>query len=212
MTLPRLHVVTDDEVVGRRGFRATAEALVERLGPGLALHLRGRETPARRLHAVAARVAPAAWKSGAWLFVNDRIDLALAVRARGVQLGRRSLPVQAARSLLGPDCTIGYSAHGVDEAISAVASGAQLIVIGTIWDTPSHPGLEGVGVERVRAAAGRIEVPVIAIGGVTLERAAEALAAGAHGVAVLRGVWSAADPVGAAVDYVKAMEGWAHGS
>lgn len=211
MSLPRLHVVTDDEVVGRRGFAATARALVERLGPDVALHLRGRGTSARRLHALAARVAPGAWKAGAWLFINDRIDLALAVRARGVQLGRGSLPVQAARALLGPECAIGYSAHGVDEAASAAANGAGLVVLGTIWETPSHPGREGAGIERVRSACGRLAVPLIAIGGVTPARAAEARAAGAHGVAVLRGVWSAADPVGAAVDYVKAMEGAAHG-
>lgn len=207
MTVPRLHVVTSDDVVGREDFVAVAGRLMRELGSRMALHIRGVDSASRRLHDTALELAGAAGEAGTPLWVNDRIDIALAVGATGVQLGRRSLPVQAARRLLGDGCTVGYSAHGVDEAESAVANGAEVILLGTIWPTPSHPDESGSGLGPVREAGRRLSVPVVAIGGVTPERAGEAVEAGAWGVAVIRGVWSSEDPVGAAQEYLQAMEG-----
>jgi thiamine-phosphate pyrophosphorylase len=202
--IPRLHVVTEDGVLAA-AFAGRARVLLEALGPELALHLRGPGTSVGALHAAAADLAPVARSAGALLLVNDRADVALAVDAPGVQLGGRSIPVAAARRLR-EDWRIGVSTHGVQETVEAAGAGADFVVLGTIWATDSHPGRPGAGLERVRDAARRAAVPVIAIGGVTPDRAAEAREAGAHGVAVIRGVWSAPDPVAAARDYLAALE------
>lgn len=204
MTLPRLHVVTNDKVLAAPGFRETATALIRAHGTGLALHLRSPEGRVRRLLEETEALAGPARDAGALLMVNDRPDVALAV-GTGVQLGRRSIPVQAARSILGDEAVIGYSAHGAPEAASAVRNGADYVLIGTIWSTPSHPGREGAGPERVRATVAVSGGPVLAVGGVTPERARVAREAGAWGVAVIRGVWDAADPVAAAAEYLQEM-------
>ncbi|MFO7892471.1 MAG: thiamine phosphate synthase [Longimicrobiales bacterium] len=205
MTVPRLHVVTDDDVLADAGFRDRAAALIEAHGPALALHLRSPGGPVRRLLEEAEALVGPADGAGALLVVNDRPDVALAVGGHGVQLGRRSIPVQATRALLGDDAVIGCSTHGVAEAVSAAENGADFVFIGTIWDTPSHPDVEGAGLARVRETVAGTDAPVLAIGGVTPARAREAVAAGAWGVAAIRGVWHAGDPVAAAAEYLQTM-------
>jgi len=128
--------------------------------------------------------------------------VALAAGVPGVQLGHRSIPVQAVRSLMGDDVVIGYSAHGASEAASAAENGADFVIVGTIWSSASHPDREGAGVGRIRDTSAATEVPVVAIGGVTPDRTRAALAAGAWGVAVVRGVWETDDPVAAAASYL----------
>ncbi|MFP4623233.1 MAG: thiamine phosphate synthase, partial [Gemmatimonadota bacterium] len=170
-------------------------------GPAVALHLRGPRTPTRTLHAIAAALVPVARASGGILLVNDRVDVALAVDAHGAQLGGRSLPAVAVRRLR-EDWILGASVHGLD-ALGG-AAGADFLVLGTIWATPSHPGREGAGPSLIRAVRAQAGLPVIAIGGVTPERVPEARRAGARGVAVLRGIWSRPDAVLAAGEYVEA--------
>jgi thiamine-phosphate pyrophosphorylase len=213
VTLPRLHVVTNDDILATPGFADRARPLLEALGSDLALHLRGPAVPVRRLLEAAQALAPVAGETGSLLMVNDRADVALAAGAAGVQLGERSIPVQAARSILGPEAVIGCSTHGASEAVSALGNGADFVLLGTIWATPSHPDVEGTGLEPVRtavAAAGEGAAtgaaPILAIGGVTPARAAEAVAVGAWGVAVIRGVWQAENPSRAAAEYVQAMK------
>ncbi len=205
MTLPRLHVVTNDDVLADDGFRARATAMIRRHGGHLAIHIRGPSGPVRRLLAEAEALAEAASDSGTLLVVNDRPDVALAAGVPGLQLGHRSIPVQAARSLLGEQAVIGYSAHGAPEAASAAANGADFVIIGTIWASASHPERGGAGLGRVRETVTAAAVPVLAIGGVTPERARESLEVGAWGAAVVRGVWSADDPVEAAASYLNSM-------
>ncbi|MFO7259849.1 MAG: thiamine phosphate synthase [bacterium] len=206
--LARLHLVTDDAVLRAADFRERAQAVLAAHGSALALHLRGHGVSGAELFELARDLAFGADGAGAELLVNDRVDVALAAGADGVQLGRRSLPIAAARALLGADAWIGYSAHGAEEAAQAAADGADFILVGTLYRTASHPEREPAGVERVRetvAALAPAEVPVIGIGGITPERVREVLAAGAYGVAVLGGVWHAADPVAAAADYIAAL-------
>jgi thiamine-phosphate diphosphorylase len=209
--LPRLHVVTDDEVLASPEFAGRAEAVLVAGGADVALHLRGHGTTAAVLESLGERLVAAALRSGGWLLVNDRIDVAMAVRANGVQLGAASLPVTDARALLGAGARIGYSAHDAEEALLAAADGADFVVMGTIYRSASHPDVAPAGVAALRACAARAGVPVIAIGGVTPAHVAETAAAGAHGVAVLGGVWSAADSALAVVAYRTELDA-AHGS
>nr|NIP56877.1 thiamine phosphate synthase [Gemmatimonadota bacterium]NIR77255.1 thiamine phosphate synthase [Gemmatimonadota bacterium]NIT85774.1 thiamine phosphate synthase [Gemmatimonadota bacterium]NIU29599.1 thiamine phosphate synthase [Gemmatimonadota bacterium]NIU34648.1 thiamine phosphate synthase [Gemmatimonadota bacterium] len=127
------------------------------------------------------------------------VDLALVLGLEGVQLGARSLPPSVVRELLGPEALVGVSVHGPDEAVRAENGGADYLVVGTIFPSPSHPGRSGAGPERVAAVSGGTRVPALAIGGITPERVRAVLESGAHGVAVLSGIWDAEDP-GAALD------------
>ena len=204
--VPRLHVVTDDDVLAAADFPVVSRALVAAGGGGVALHVRGPRTSGRRLHTITSDLLANAAHSGAWLVVNDRVDVALATGARAVHLGRRSLPVVEARRILGEEARIGVSCHTPDEAAGASREGADWIFAGTTYATPSHRGREGCGPEGVhRASVAARGVPVLAIGGVTAERVSELVAAGAHGVAVVRGVWSAPDPVVALKEFLQEL-------
>lgn len=204
--IPRLHAVTDDRVLARGAFLDTARMVAEAGGAALALHLRGPRTSGRRLHDLATTLGPAVRASGGMLVVNDRIDGALAAGAGAVQLGARSLAPADVRALAGNALRIGVSVHAADEA-RAAAAGADWLLAGTVWPTPSHPGRPGAGIGLLRAVAA-LGTPVVAIGGVTPERAAEAWGAGAAGVAVLRGIWDAPDPAQAVERY---LEEWSRG-
>jgi thiamine-phosphate diphosphorylase len=202
--IPHLHLVTNDAVLAAPSFLDTAERVLAVCGTAAALHLRGHETSGAALHAVGERLAAACLRNGAWLLVNDRIDVAMAIRANGVQLGTMSMPIDDARALLGAGARIGYSAHGALEAVEAVADGADFVVLGTIYDSASHAGRVPAGIVQLRETAARAGAPVIAIGGITPERVAEVAGAGAAGAAVLGGVWAAPDPVTAAEKYMQA--------
>jgi thiamine-phosphate diphosphorylase len=203
--LPRLHVVTDDAVLDAPGFEQRARAVLERGGARLALHVRGRHTSTRRLYTLAAALREAAAHSRARLFVNDRVDVALACDADGVQLGRASLPVTDARTMIGHAGAIGYSAHTADEAASAVAAGADFVVFGSVWPTATHPDRPAAGTSTLEAVAAGARAPVVAIGGVTPDRVAAAAAAGAFGVAIVSGVWHSADAAAATRMYLNAV-------
>jgi thiamine-phosphate diphosphorylase len=203
--LPRLHLVTDDAVLADPAFSATAEAVLAVCGPAAALHLRGHATAAATRYRIGADLSAAALRTGSWLLINDRVDIAMAVRANGVQLGAASMPIADARLLLGAGAGIGYSAHGALEALEAETDGADFILAGTIYGSGSHPGREPAGPGRIEACVARVALPVLAIGGITPGRVAAVVAAGAHGVAVLGGVWHADDATAAAADYLAAL-------
>jgi thiamine-phosphate diphosphorylase len=191
--VPPLHLVSDDAVLSREGFEAAARSALEAGRGAVALHLRGRTVSARRLHALAMRLRPAATAVGAWLVVNDRVDVARAAGADGVQLGARSLTPADARGAAGGVLRFGVSVHAAEPGRAAAAAGAAWLLVGTLWPTPSHPGRSGAGVGLLRALAGA-GAPRIGIGGVSAARLGEVRAAGADGAAVLRAVWDAADP------------------
>ena len=141
---------------------------------------------ARRLREVTA--------GRALLLVNDRADVAVACDADGVQLGEGGLPVAAARAIVGPSRIVGRSVHDADGAARAEAEGADLLIVGTIFPSRSHPGEAVAGVGLLAEVRRRVSVPVLAIGGVTTENVAEAVGAGAHGAAVISAILGANDP------------------
>lgn len=203
--LPRLHLITDDNVLRSADFLATAREIVAAHGPRVAVHLRGHDLPGAVLYESARQLIHATNDAEAGFVVNDRIDVALCVGAEAVQLGLRSLPIPAARALFGEPARIGYSAHGASEGARAEVDGADFLLIGTLFDTPSHVGREPGGLKLVRGIAERVELPVFGIGGITPERVAPVIDAGAYGIAVLSGVWHARDPVQAAGEYLGAL-------
>ena len=204
--LPRLHVVTDDSMLGRGGWAARAVEVLEAGGPCVCLHLRGPRTEGATLHALAGELLPHARRTGALLVVNDRVDVALAVDVDGVHLGTRSLPVDAARRLLGGERWLGASCHDASSAFAAHREGADYVFLGTIFPTPSHPDVAGMGLEGLAATLARLGgFPVVGIGGIDAARVASVLATGAYGVAIVRGVWGARDAASAVRRYVEAI-------
>ena len=193
--LPRLHAVTDDAVLADAdvGIRAAAIAAV---GPAAALHVRARHSTAALLAKSAARFASLASPAEAAVIVNARPDIARVVGAQGVQLGTRDLSVADARSVLRGGW-IGRSVHGLEEARGASEEGADYLLVGTVFASASHPGQPPIGL-RVLEQIAALGCPVVAIGGVTPERAPSVRDAGAWGVAALSGLWHAADPYAAA--------------
>jgi thiamine-phosphate pyrophosphorylase len=183
---------------------AVRAAALAAAGSGVALHARDRDGPVGALAAAAARFVALARPAEASVFVNARADVAAAVGAHGVQLGAGDLIPREARRLL-PHGWIGRSVHGVEEAHAARDEGADFLLVGPIYETPSHPGRSGSGPQLVRACA-ELGVPVIAIGGMTAASVAEVRAAGAYGVAAIRGLWLSADPARAASEYLAAMD------
>lgn len=205
--VPRLHLVTDDAVLADPGFAGRARDALAAGKSDVALHLRGPGTPSRRLHELAVALREPAATAGSLLLVNDRVDLALAAHLDGVHLPGGGLPAEAARSLLGPGACIGVSVHGTREAVPAADGGADFLVVGTVFATSSHPGREPAGPEILREVAAGVDVPLVAIGGVTPERVADVVDAGAYGVAVLSGVWGRdAAPRDAVGRYLSALD------
>ena len=203
--IPRLHLVTDAEVLRLPAFLDAAGSVLRCCGVDCALHLRGHGMSGAALHALGVELAAAALRTGSWLLVNDRIDVAMAVRANGVQLGRRSLEISDARMLLGAGARIGASTHGTADVRQAEVDGADFTLLGNIYETRSHPERRALGVAEVERAARSAAVPVIGIGGIRPMHAESLARAGAYGVAVLGGVWHAADPAEAAAEYVAAV-------
>lgn len=194
--IPPLHVVTDDAVVARPEFLSRAAEVMEAGGPVLALHLRAPSAPGLAVYRWAEALR--AVTSGAVLLVNDRVDVALAVDADGVHLGRRGLAVADARALLGPARLVGVSVGSAEEA----EPGADFLLVGNVFATASHPGRPGIGTDGLAG-----DPPRIAIGGVTPERVAELRRAGAHGIAAIRGIWDAPRPDEAVRSYLKEWQG-----
>lgn len=204
--VPRLHVVTDDDVLGEPGFPAAARRVMEAGGPALALHLRGPHSGGRFIHEMAGALADAAGEAGALLVVNDRVDVLLATELTAVHLGGRSLDPATVRRLAGPDVLIGCSTHDGGEVAAAVGTGGDYLFFGNVYATPSHPGRDGAGtagLEQAVTAAGR--TPLLAIGGITPRRTEEVRGIGAFGVAVMRGVWDAPTPADAVNEYLSAL-------
>jgi thiamine-phosphate pyrophosphorylase len=205
--VPRLHVVTDSRTLERPDFVLLAHEVLAAGGPRLALHVRGPTTDGRTIHDVAVALRSVARAAGARLLVNDRVDVALTAGLEGAHVGERSLPVAEARRLLGDERLVGASVHDAEGAVAARDQGANYAFVGTIFPTTSHPGRPGIGISGlagiIRAAPG---IPLLGIGGVSVARVGDVVGAGAHGAAVLGGVWSAPDPAAAVSEYLVALE------
>ncbi len=170
------------------------------------LHLRGPRASGRLLFDLATRLVASAREHGAKVAVNDRLDVALAVRADGVHLGQRSLPGVSVRDLAPPGMWVGVSCHNAEE-VDVERGRVDYLVVGSIFSTRSHPRnhLLGVGgLEKLVRVAGK--TPVVAIGGIDEGSVAPLRSVGAAGVAVLSGIWGAEDPARAVGGYIAALE------
>lgn len=193
MTDFNLYLITDRKQVCRASL---AEAVEEALKGGIkAVQLREKDLSGRDLYETAMAMRDLTSRYGAKLIINDRADIALAVDADGVHLGGGSLPVRAARRLLGGRKLIGVSCHDRASALEAEENGADFITFGPVYYTPSKAAYgEPVGIEALKETAGLLRIPVFALGGVKKENIREVMAAGARGIALISAVIAARDP------------------
>jgi len=198
-----LYLITDRAAAPR----PAADVVEECLAAGLrAVQLREKDLEARDLLALADTLREATQRHGARLIVNDRADVALAAGADGVQRTHASLPVSALREITPPGFLVGASVHSEAEARDAAAQGADFIVFGPVYDTASKrrygppQGLAALG-----AVTRAVDRPVLAVGGLTPERVAEVLAAGAAGVAVIGAIYAAPRPADATKAFLDAL-------
>lgn len=198
---PTLCLVTDrricptDELPGR-----VASAIA---GGVDVVQLRDKDLPGGALLELASALRSVC-AGRACLLVNERVDVAVAAGADGVQLGEAGLPTPPARLVMGNAAggnagIIGRSVHSVDGARTAADGGADFLLVGTMFATGSHPGEEpsGPGLLRRIGAAG-VGLPLLGIGGVTADNVGAVLDAGAYGAAVISSVLGSADPESAA--------------
>jgi len=168
------------------------------------VQLRDKVRGGRALHALAVRLAALCREFAAPFYVNDRLDVALAVGADGVHLGGASIDVADARTLLGPSAFVSVAAHDPAEVERASSLGASAAIVSPIFETPGKGPARGTALlAAARARAGGLRI--YALGGIDASRVAPCVAAGADGVAVVRALWSAADPGVAAFDLVAAV-------
>jgi thiamine-phosphate pyrophosphorylase len=189
----RLLLITEDS-------RAIGPVLAALPRGAAAVQLRAPQLPAGALLARAREVRAICARFGARMLVNDRLDVALAAGADGVHLPGRGVAPNEVRELFaraGRDAIVGVSCHSTEDVARASSGGADYAVFSPIWDVPNKG--PAVGLEALRAASSVAPLPVYALGGVTGQNAAQAIAAGARGVACIRFVFDAHDPPAAAV-------------
>ncbi|HTX37374.1 MAG TPA: thiamine phosphate synthase [Bryobacteraceae bacterium] len=208
MNLPRVYPILDTASLTRRtiSLEAAAAALLEG-GAGI-LQLRHKGHWSRDLFAGCRQVARLCQEAGVDLIVNDRADFALLLGA-GLHVGQDDLPPREARKLMGPDASIGFSSHNLDQLSAAGGEPVDYVALGPIFQTVSKQNPDpAVGVEELRRLRPLMEKPLVAIGGITLATALEVLAAGADSLAVIGGLLPPLDEPGPVHALRQRMEEW----
>ena len=180
-------------ITDRRQLRSVSLAAVirETLRAGVDMvQVREKDLTSRELIALVEEALSATRRperGGARVVVNDRVDVALAAGADGVHLGAHSMPAQVVRRFAPRPFVIGVSCHSLAEAMAAESGGADYLVLGPVFETPSKLGYgPPLGLEKLRNVTSRISIPVLALGGITVERIRPCLEAGASGIAGIR--------------------------
>jgi thiamine-phosphate pyrophosphorylase len=192
-----LYVITDPVLSRGRSHVEIARAALE--GGADAVQLRDKSATAFNLGLAAREIQPLARKFGAVFVVNDRVDVALLADADGAHVGPDDLPAREARKLLPRPRILGVSAGSPEEAKRAARDGADYLGVGPVFPTATKPDAgEPLGVDRLAAIARAVPIPVVAIGGITVENVGQVFAAGAAGAAVVSAVAAAGDVAAAA--------------
>lgn len=159
-----------------------------------AIQLRERDLPVRELLALAQEIRTLTREFHAQLFINDRVDVAVAVDADGVHLGHQSIPPEAARKIVGRKMLIGVSTHNLEEAQAAEQGGADFITYGPVYLTPSKAGLGvPVGPESIKNIVNSINIPVYCLGGIKSGNIDQVLSYSAYGISMISEIFASDD-------------------
>lgn len=208
LVLPRLYVILDAALINSPET-ACAESLAE-AGVRL-LQYRNKSASSRQFLESSRQLAETLVPRGVTFVVNDRPDVAFLAGASGIHVGQNDLGVDQARAVAGPNKLVGVSTHNLEQFECATATSADYIAVGPIFSTSSKANPDAVvGLDFLRKVRTLTDKPLVAIGGITLERAAAAIEAGADSVAVISGILSASDPAERAKQYIKVLEAAKH--
>jgi thiamine-phosphate pyrophosphorylase len=188
-----LYLVTDRSQTLGRDLLWVLESALD--GGVKAIQLREKDLGGKELFLLAEKTRKLTQRYQASLLINDRVDVALAVDAEGVQLGKTSMPIQTARELMGATRIIGASTHSPAEAQAAQENGADFVLFGPVYFTPSKASYGAPqGLALLNEVVANVSIPVYAIGGVKPENLHDSKATGIHGVALISAILSAEDP------------------
>ena len=192
--LPRFYPITDTGLSGLSHVRQV-ELMVA--GGATLIQLRDKTAAARDLYDSAQAAIKFAHAHGVKVVINDRLDIAIAAGADGVHLGQCDIPPEAARSLLGQDKIVGFSTHNIEQAVRVDPAQVDYVGVGPIFGTSTKSDPDPVvGLDSLFRISQRVVVPIVAIGGITLETARSTIAAGANSIAVISDIFSAGDITG----------------
>lgn len=203
LALPRLYVILDAALLPANPVEFTKQLL----GAGAAMfQYRNKTAPARELLEAAQALNLTIRQEGATFLVNDRPDIARLAWANGVHVGQEDLGVAAARAVVGPEAIVGVSTHNIAQFQVAAESDADYIAIGPVFETRTKERPDPVvGLEMIRQARTLTPKPMVAIGGITLERAAAVIEAGADCVAVIRDILAANHPAARVKQFLETL-------
>jgi thiamine-phosphate pyrophosphorylase len=199
-----VYVLTSNGLHPDRGHRDVAIAAIA--GGATAVQLRAKELEDAELLPLAEELAARCRAGGVLFVVNDRVDVALESGADGVHVGQAD-ELEHVRERVGPEVVLGISVRDAEQAEAALAGGADYLGV-TVWSTPTKPDAVPRGLDGVREVVGATSLPVVGIGGIEAANAAEVLAAGAVGVAVISAIGGAEDPVAATRLLAEVVSRW----
>lgn len=211
--LPPLNAIIDQEVTLQSGWTIPALADAYLAGGARFIQLRAKRAASGAFLAMCEDLVARARPAGALVIVNDRADIARLAGADGVHVGQDDLEPSAARRILGGSAVIGRSTHSVEQVRAAVRAPVDYIAVGPVFGTPTKDtGYREVGTAMVTQARALVQEsgtnrPIIAIGGITLERAPDAIRAGATSVAVISDLLSTGNPEARVREYLKRLTG-----
>jgi thiamine-phosphate pyrophosphorylase len=204
LVMPRLYVILDAGLM-TGSIEDTTEKLID--AGVLALQYRNKKGSAREVLGAARSLAEIVCPRGVRFFVNDRADIARLSGASGVHVGQEDLRVEQARAVIGAERWIGVSTHKEAQFRAAAQTSADYIAVGPIFGTTTKENPDPVvGTELIRSVRALTKKPIVAIGGITLERAAEVIEAGADSVAVISDILRAEDPAQRARQFIRRLE------
>jgi thiamine-phosphate pyrophosphorylase len=189
----RLHVLTDTVLQSRFSHLELARMAIK--GGADTIQFRQKVGATREMIEIVRQLKQLCVDSGVTLVVNDRLDVAIASEADGIHLGQDDFPIPLARKLLGENSIIGGSAANLEEAQKCLAEGADYIGFGPVYPTTSKEDADPVtGIKLLKRAVEAIPLPIIAVGGISVENAPEVMRVGAQGIAVISAVCCQEDP------------------
>ncbi len=208
LVLPRLYVILDAALL----TISETECAEKLAAAGVRLlQYRNKRASARELFESSKRLSALLMPQGVTFVVNDRADVALAAEAGGVHVGQEDLGAEAARSVIGDGKLLGVSTHNLEQFKQAAATSADYVAVGPVFSTSTKANPDPVvGIELIRQVRSLTDKPIVAIGGITLERAAEVIQAGADSVAVISDILLAPDAGKRARQYVELLEAANH--
>lgn len=195
-----LYVILDKETCSEPNLTKAAEQII--LGGADIVQLRDKVSDTKAFFSTALAVRKVTRKFKIPLIINDRADLAADIDAEGVHLGQDDLPLDVARTLIGKGKIIGCSTHSLEQALKAQEQGADYIAVGPIFSTPTKPDYKAVGLGLIKEVKEKVNIPLVAIGGIDANNISEVLSRGATIIAVVRAAVAQKD-ISAAVRNLK---------